>query len=440
MSISQKSAQQSHEAVLFFERQAVSREMLYAEFEALLDCVVPVGDFASRELRAAYVRMDESLQPSVVVLFLIPFDPDGFPEQRWNLPLRQRAEASRRSAEPGGSGLRLASHSHCPLPGWESGLWDVEYSPSGSTLEQVRDRLRKNRLGLDEVRAAPAPPAGEGAAPSSMPAPSAVSQPQFSREPASGNQDAMLALMQQSNLQMNLIREQSEREMASTQQRFAVLEQRCRQLESARQEAVRELERVRGTSQQELEALRLQRDAETGRVVELAAREEALQETLTHVEEIHAAELSALRTELGRQEEQVHSLSAELTALRRDKLRLMDDGAEGFFAALKEKNVNFVTFQPGAGHITIPADDLSRFLGETEAFVAAKCNVSPEHYRRWLHHYNNPVCQGTSGSGAPCAKPLSKVLKPADFTAGLQDRCDIHKQVPRSQPMRGTKA
>jgi hypothetical protein len=70
----------------------------------------------------------------------------------------------------------------------------------------------------------------------------------------------------------------------------------------------------------------------------------------------------------------------------------------------------------------------------------ARCNVSPEHYRRWLHHYNNPVCQGASGSGAPCAKPLTKILKPADFTPGLQDRCDIHKQVPRSQTMQGGKS
>ena len=440
MNISQKSAHQSHEAVLFFDGQAISREMLYAEFEALLDCVVPVGDFAGKELRAAYVRMDESLQPSVVVLFLIPFDQDGFPEQRWNLPLRQLAETSQRSAVPGGSGLRLASRSHCPLPGWERGLWDVEHSPAGSTLEQVRDRLRKNRLGLEEVPSAPAQQTLDGAASSAIPAPSALSQTQFSRESAPGNQEAMLALMQQSNLQMNLIREQSEREMASTQQRIAVLEQRCQQLESARQDAVQALETLRGASQQELEALRLQRDVEADKVVDLAAREQAVQDTLARSEENRAAEVAVLRAELERQEEQVHSLSAELTALRRDKLRLMDDGAEGFFAALKEKNVNFVTFQPGAGHITIPADDLSRFLGETEAFVAAKCNVSPEHYRRWLHHYSNPVCQGASGSGAPCAKPLAKVLKPADFTVGLQDRCDIHKQVPRSQPMRSTNA
>ena len=46
------------------------------------------------------------------------------------------------------------------------------------------------------------------------------------------------------------------------------------------------------------------------------------------------------------QEEQLHSLRTELTELRRDKLRLMGEGANKFFDALKERNVKFVSFQP----------------------------------------------------------------------------------------------
>lgn len=65
--------------------------------------------------------------------------------------------------------------------------------------------------------------------------------------------------------------------------------------------------------------------------------------------------------------------------------------------------------------------------------MAEKCGVSPEHYRRWLAHYNSPLCQGTAGSGAPCAKPLTKLLKPAEFVVGMHDRCEIHKQFPRTQ-------
>lgn len=142
-----------------------------------------------------------------------------------------------------------------------------------------------------------------------------------------------------------------------------------------------------------------------------------------------------MRTELGRieqeralQEEQLLSLRSELTELRRDKLRLMGEGADKFFASLKEKGVKFVAFQPGIGHVTIPMDELQRYLGDTENYVAEKCGVSEEHYRRWLAHYNEPACQGTAGNGGLCAKPLQKILKPAEFLIGLHDRCEIHKQ------------
>jgi hypothetical protein len=301
----------------------------------------------------------------------------------------------------------------------------------------MRERLGMNRLGLDESRVMSAPaPADEPFAvheSAVRPLPHGNAHP----ESTQGNQDAMLALMQQSNLQVSLIREQSQREIGAMQQQLAELRQRAESLEAARLLAVAQLDTARAESRKELEALQVRLEEEAASAARSGEQEQSLNAALRRVEESFSTERSLLRAEVSRLEEQVHSLSVELTSLRRDKLRLMDDGAEGFFAKLKDKNVNFVTFQPGAGHMTIPADDLSRFLSETEAYVSARCNVSEEHYRRWLHHYNNPVCQGTSGSGAPCAKPVAKVLKPAEFVAGLQDRCDVHKQVPRSQAVRG---
>jgi hypothetical protein len=68
MSIHQKSSAQTQEAVIFFADGEIRREMLYPEFEALLDCVVPIRDFAGKTLEAAYVRLDA--RPAV--LFLIP--------------------------------------------------------------------------------------------------------------------------------------------------------------------------------------------------------------------------------------------------------------------------------------------------------------------------------------------------------------------------------
>ncbi|MFZ1293687.1 MAG: hypothetical protein WAR81_05755, partial [Pseudomonadales bacterium] len=145
-------------------------------------------------------------------------------------------------------------------------------------------------------------------------------------------------------------------------------------------------------------------------------------------------ERERLGRELQAAEEQLQGLRTELTDLRRDKMRLMSDGADKFFDALKEKGVKFVAYQPGAGHLTIAMEDLSRYIEDTENFVAEKCAVSVEHYRRWLAHYTSPVCQGSAGDGGPCAKPLTRLLKPAEFVSGMHDRCDVHKQMPRTVP------
>lgn len=478
MSISQKSSHQSYEAILFLVGGAVLREMLYTEFEALLDCVVPMRDLAHRDLQAAYVRLDAGLAPVAIVLFSIPFDADGFPEQRWNVPLRQLADSGLRGPDLGGGPIRLATRSQCPVPGQEGSLWDVEFGAGGSTLDLIRERVRMNRLGLDalEMRAqgggtGSPPPPGPPATPQAAPSPAAQSA-------AVASSDAMLALMQQSNQQIAMIKEQSQREILSMQERLVESHQRVQALEAERlrlQEQLAEQQRTSADEHARAEkklqmtvdkaraqhlALRQQLEGEFEEV--LSARERSAAEELaaltekTHAERValerrfteestargkaHAEETARLRQELAAQEDQLHNMRTELTELRRDKLRLMGEGADKFFEALREKGVKLVSFQPGAGHLTVPVDELSRFLEDSDAFVAAKCGVAVEHYRRWLAHYTNPVCQGTSGSGAPCAKPLQKMLKPAEFVAGLHDRCDIHKQVPRSQTLQDRSA
>ncbi|MFM7275773.1 MAG: hypothetical protein ACKO4A_18355, partial [Gammaproteobacteria bacterium] len=434
-------------------------------------------DLATRELQAAYVRIDAGLSPVSVVLFRIPFDTDGFPDQHWNVPLRQLAEIGARGPDLGGGPTRLATRSQCPLPGQEAGLWDVEFGAGGNTLELIRERLRINRLGLDasEMRAQAAPLVSP---PIAAPAQPQASASQGAAPAITASSDAMLALMQQSNQQIAMIKEQSQREILSMQERLLESHQRVQALEAERQRLQEQLaDQLRNSADEHARAeKKLQTTVDKARAQHLAlrkelegefeevlsARERSAAEELAALVQTHGAALEALerrlaseiatleaaraadagqqREELAAQEEQLHNMRSELTELRRDKLRLMGEGADKFFEALREKGIKLVSFQPGAGHLTIPVEELGRFLEDSDAFVAAKCGVGVEHYRRWLAHYGNPVCQGASGSGAPCAKPLQKMLKPADFVAGLHDRCDIHKQVPRSQTLQDRSA
>ena len=92
MTVHQKSSTQTQEAVVFFHDSQIVCEMLYAEFEALLDCVVPIRDFVGTTLEAVYVRLDARLVPQTAVFFLIPFDAEGFPDRNWDVPLRMLAE------------------------------------------------------------------------------------------------------------------------------------------------------------------------------------------------------------------------------------------------------------------------------------------------------------------------------------------------------------
>jgi hypothetical protein len=435
MTIHQKSSAQTQEAVIFFADGEIRREMLYPEFEALLDCVVPIRDFAGKTLEAAYVRLDARLAPVTVVLFLIPFDSDGFPEQHWDVPLRMLAERGVRGPDLGGGPVRLVTRSQCPIPQHEDQLWDIRFGAGGNTLAQLQERVLMNRLGLDvaDQDVVQAPPASwSGTAAPAAPAMAPVAAP------AGDSSETLLALMQQSSQQMALAREQHQRESMALQQQLAVLQQHARALEDEKQALLARAEQQART----LEEQRTAAEGRTRQLAEQARREiDAARQTLEGERDAALAErdarmreaLARLERERETQEDQLHSLRSELTELRRDKLRLMGEGADKFFAQLKEKGVKFVAFQPGAGHLTIPMEDLNRYLEETEAFVAEKCGVSPEHYRRWLAHYNSPVCQGTAGSGAPCAKPLAKLLKPAEFVVGMHDRCDIHKQFPRTQ-------
>lgn len=442
-----QSLQNTHEAVVFFDREEISKEMHYAEFEALLDCVVPMQEFAGRVIEAAYLRLDANLSVVGLVLFLVPFDDEGFVAQSWNVPLRQLVEGGTRGPDLGGGPVKIATRSQCPVKGQESKLWDIRFTTAGNTLNLLQERLRDNRLGIDVIEAPPmsAPPAS--AASASMPQYASAAMPQYAPAPAAAapassteSTDAVLQIMQQSSAQMAMLKEQHQRELTSLQENISQLqqklqvqenekgvlaeqlEQQAAALDAGRREAERKAQQLAKDMRAQTAALKLQLKSELEAAV--SSRERELK-----------AEIESLKRERDANEEQLHGLTTEVTELRRDRIRLMGSGADKFFERLKDKAVKFVSYQPGAGHLTVPMEDLSRFLDETESFVADKCGVSVEHYRRWLAHYNSPVCQGTSGSGKPCAKPLNRVLKPSEFVAGLHDRCEIHKQVPRSSTL-----
>lgn len=136
------------EAVMFFADQKIFKQMLYPEFEAVLDGVVNMSEFVDQQMLAVYVMINPRLLVRSLVFFYIDFDEDGAADPRWNIPLRHLAERAGRGPDLGAGPIRLACRSQSPVPWHQVHLWDPEASASNNQLLMIRDAVKKNSLGL----------------------------------------------------------------------------------------------------------------------------------------------------------------------------------------------------------------------------------------------------------------------------------------------------
>jgi len=134
--------------------------------------------------------------------------------------------------------------------------------------------------------------------------------------------------------------------------------------------------------------------------------------------------------------EQESQLRDEITRLRKENQQLLSNSGEQLLNRLTEKGVSFVTYQPGAGHITIPLADTYSYMDNPMAYSAAQCGVTEPHYKAWLEHYQTPVCHHTDEQGSLCGENLPRIENPTDFHAGDEDRCESHKEIGGAQSLK----
>jgi hypothetical protein len=158
------------------------------------------------------------------------------------------------------------------------------------------------------------------------------------------------------------------------------------------------------------------------------ALEQRLEEERARLsEELHAKEMEVLD-----REEKLGALEAELADAKRDSIKMANSGAEKLLEKLQGLGLNFIAFHPGAGHISINASEISDYMQNPVAFAARKCLVTEDHYRAWLAHYENPVCQVDVGDGKACGKRVIRVDVPNQFKPGVSDRNQNRCQFCRS--------
>ncbi len=445
--MSMQNKAQMVEAVLFFNDRGVCKEMLFPEFEALLDNVVNMPEFADQQMRLAYVLINPRLLVRAVVFFYLDFDEHGAADKGWNLPLRHLADNAGRGPDLGAGPIRLACRSQCPVSWHQMHLWDPSLAPGKNDLVLVRDAAKRNALGLLVEEDAPVVLAErlQVAAEDKWQAPDPA-RDEADKQAEQKEQEHRLKtaqLIKQQRLRISTLGKQYEEELArlklageerqrALQAEIHNLHQALRQqeelnnslkaqlgaqadsMQQTREELAKQLRDLERHGRTEADILRAQFDSELQARVAAALAE--------------AREQVAIRdVELAYRAEQETQLQQELERLKRERDELASQGGEQILERLAKLGVVFVVYHPGAGHLTIPLQDIARYQNNPMSYAAAKCFVSEEQYRQWLAHYQQPTCEASLPSGERCAMPIDRVETPSRFVVGESNCCARHK-------------
>ncbi|MDO3382516.1 hypothetical protein [Gilvimarinus algae] len=429
---------ESVEAVVIFEDGKIDRELQYPEFEAVMDGFVPLPDFANRRICAVYLRINRQLRIRACVFFMVDFDARGMIGARWNVPLQQLADSASRGPDLGAGPIALACYSQCPIEWHQKNLWDPTMEPGRNSFVLMKKAIAANRLGL--VFSAPEKPAEEPVS-----AGASELKDKLEREYAQAMRTRLAHTLKEQRLRINTLksrlslkvdalkREHQERlsgyqgKLEREQAENAQQQKRISELEHELALRDSKLQGVREYYEHKLSATRLDGGAQLEALEEGFAREleQKLQETRDELQQL----LDMREMELFYRQQQEESLREELAQLQQEREGLLEHGARQMLAPLQKAGISFVAYQPGAGQMTLPAEDIADYLADPAAYAAQKCGVSDAIYRLWLDHYQSPYCTATTADGEECGTGVKRITDPTDFHEGETNRCELHRTV-----------
>ncbi|MFC5695118.1 chromosome partitioning protein ParA [Pseudomonas sp. GCM10022186] len=440
---------QQVEAVVFFNDRGICKQMLYSEFEAILDGVVGLPEFSDCQMRLAYVMINPRLQVRAVVFFYLDFDEDGRADTGWNLPLRQLAERAGRGPDLGAGPIRLACRSQCPVSWQQMHLWDPSLNADCNDLTLLRDAIKGNNLGIlieEEVPQVLDAERLQVAQEDSWYAP-----PEITKEMAEQLAEKMerehrlktAQLVRQQRLRLSSLSQQNEEAMArvrqaadqsnsALQEQIRALQQALRQQEEANAALQEQLATVSERHQADREEMSLQlraleRHGRTEADILRAQFEGELQTRVVAAVAEYREQLAIRDVELAYRDQVDAQLQGEISRLRQECEALEGQSGPQLLEDLAQLGVVFVVYHPGAGHLTIPLADIARYQENPLAYAAAKCFVSEVQYRQWLAHYQQPTCEASLANGERCSMPIDRVEAPSRFVVGESNCCPRHR-------------
>ena len=127
--------------------------------------------------------------------------------------------------------------------------------------------------------------------------------------------------------------------------------------------------------------------------------------------------------------EQEQQLREEVAKLQTENREFLANSGDNLLEKLARNGLSFVTYQTGAGHINVPAGEISDFLSNPVQYTAEFCGTTESQYKSWLLHYQAPVCNHLNEEGELCGENIDRVGIPADFFEGESDRCEAHNHL-----------
>jgi flagellar biosynthesis GTPase FlhF len=430
------------EAVFIFDAKEIAREMHFSEFEAVLEGFVPLTEQAAQQVHAVYLRVEAGSVITAAVFFLIDFDKAGFADKRWNVPIEQLADTSAEGPDLGGGAIRLACRSQCAIAWHQHQLWDPQMTPQCNHFAAIKKAVKRNSLHLSFPEPVP-----------TLTSELEASSPEANRSSSAGSSDELAVIeakwrkrtaqtIKEARLKVATLQEQAQATLdnlnSEHRQQLATLEAQLQQRQAllhSEQQKSSELEALTQSQEQKLKGLR---EYFEHKLTNLKNGDEVAISTLRdHLETDFNARIDALQRsydeklqvreiEVMYRDTQLAGLREEVDKLHAEKQSLLASSGNSLLEQIHQSGISFVSFQPGAGHMTIPVDDVAAFMDDSDRYTAAKCRVSVELFRLWRHHYQNPVCTCQTEGAALCGRMLTRVDRPADFVAGTSDRCDQH--------------
>jgi len=420
---------QQIEAVMFFaEDGSVGKQMFYTEFETLLDGLVKMPDFADQQVRATYLMINARLQIRSAVFFYLDFDESGAPDSGWNIPLQQMAERAGRGPDLGAGPIRLACRSQCPVSWHQMHLWDPSLAAGNNDLALLRDTVKLNSLGIvlkeEETRTV---------APGRL---QVASEDQWyavdsSRDLAEKVAERLSHDYRQKAAQ--LVKQQRERLAHLNQEHQAELARVAATVAAQRVELQEQIQALHHALRQQEAHNQTLKNQLTEQLAAQQSERDEMAIRLRGAERHARTEREVLREQLD-EELRAHVLAAQVAAeeqARHREAQAAQRGAHGVLERLAGQGVVFVVFHPGAGHLTVPLQDVDRYLASPLGYAASMCFVAEPQYRQWLAHYQRPRCDGLHADGQRCDTVLERVEAPGRFVAGESNCCLLHKAAAR---------